>query len=405
MPHRRYPPAYFRYLKARLRNLAKPSFWGTAIFLSVVGLVIREYWSNPDVLTPQQNAKVTNVQPNNSSLSAEDKAIAADIDNLPALYSDFQEISLPVTVSNSKENQANKNKSVLDAINKQQSSKELKSNSGVGISNDAPTPKEQNPFLLQAENLLQFGTLDSSGQFSSVKSLNPSSEPTEIAQTSSRSGIRLVNQIDKSQDSDSINSLQAPLNQSPNQSLSSFNGASSSSTNSLGYNSYGAIQSPYTNSSPSQISPTTNLNTGTGYIQLPVANQTPDSYNNFNNTQALPSSTFLPNTRLNTGTGYIPPTVTNQPPTVTNQPRNSYNNLNSSPALPGQVQTIPPIQPINSVTPNNTPYSIQTLNPNVVISPTSVGFENYGNYTWRQSNFPIPRQIPGQYTGNNYSYP
>ncbi|RCJ37011.1 hypothetical protein A6770_15435 [Nostoc minutum NIES-26] len=443
MPHRHYPPAYLRYLKARLWNLAKPSFWGTAIFLSVVGLVIREYWSNPDVFAPKQNKEVTTVQSNNSSLSAEDKAIAADIDNLPALYSDLQQVTLPVTVSNSKENQANKSKSVLDVINKQQSSKGLKSNSGLGTSNDTPVPKEKNPFVLQAENLLQFGTLDSGNQLSSVKSLNASSESTGITQTSSRSGIGLVNQTDKSQNRNSISSLQAPLNQSANQPLSSFNGASLSQPNTFGYDSYGGIQTPYTNGSLNQTySPTTGLNTGTGYIQPTVPNQTLNTYNNLNNSQVLPSQIFSPNTRLDTGTGYIQPTVTNQTlntynnlnngqalpsqtfspntrldtgtgyiqPTVTNQTLNTYNNLNNGQVLPGQVKTTPVTQPANSVAPSNiSPFSIQTLNPNIVTSTTPVVPNNYGNYIWQRSNFSVPRQIPGQYTGgvqsNGYSYP
>lgn len=89
MPQRHYPPAYLRYLKARLWNLARPSFWGTAIVLSVVGLVIKEYWTNPDFLAKSQTNPVASPQqPVDSSLSAEDKAIAADIDNLPVLYND-----------------------------------------------------------------------------------------------------------------------------------------------------------------------------------------------------------------------------------------------------------------------------------------------------------------------------
>ncbi|MBH8573795.1 hypothetical protein I8752_12340 [Nostocaceae cyanobacterium CENA369] len=408
MSHRHYPPAYLRYLKARLRILAKPSIWGTAIFLSVVGLVIREYWSNPDLFARNQNKQVTSVQQNNSSLTDEDKAIAADIDNLPTLYSDLQQGSLPITVNDSKDNQANKSKSVLDVISKQQSAKGSKSNYSLETSNEVPVPKEQNPFVLQAQNLLQFGTFDNGSQFSGVKSLTASPEPIGIGQTSSKVGTG-VNQVNDSQNQNSIGSLPAPLNQTANQPLSSLDGTSSSQPNTLGYNSYGGMQPPYTNNLPSQnSSPTTQLNTGTGYVQPTAPNQTLNSSNNLNNAQVSPNQTFSLNTPLNSSTGYTQPNA--------NQPLNSYNNLNSSQALPAQVQTTPATQPVNSAPSNNiSPYSSQTLNPNLVPYRTPVVVNNFGRTIWLgsnqppQSNFSVPPQIPGQYTGgvqsNGYSYP
>ncbi len=406
MPHRHYPPAYLRYVKARLWNLGKPSFWGTAIFLSVVGLVIREYWSNPDVFTYKQKNQVTSVQPQDSSLTAEDKAIAADIDNLPALYNDLEDINLPAITSTPPENsQAKKSKSFLqDVISKQQSSNSVKSNSSLGTVNNASAPKEQNPFVSQAENLLRFGTLENGSQFSGVKSLNTSSEPTGAAETSSRLGIGLVTPTDKSENNNSlISPLQTPLNQSSNQSPSSFNGTNSTPPNILGQTFYqGRIQTSSANSSPSQtFMPTTALNGGTGYIQPTL----PSPYNNLNNGQVLPSQTFSPPTKLNGGTGYIQPTLPSP-----------YNNLNSNQTLPNQTQPPLGIPPVNSVTSTNlVPYSIQTPNPNVVTPQTPVAPSNSENFIWKQptqlpqSNLSVPRQIPGQYTGgvqnNGYSYP
>ncbi|MEA5502711.1 hypothetical protein VB735_06235 [Halotia wernerae UHCC 0503] len=397
MPHRHYPPAYLRYVKARLWNLGKPSFWGTAIFLSVVGLVIREYWSNPDVFTYKQNNPVNFIQPQDSSLTAEDKAIAADIDNLPALYSDFEDINLPAITNTSQEKfQAKKSKSLLqDVISKQESSNSLKSNSDLGIVNNAAAPQEQNPFVSQTENLLRFGTLENGSQFSGGKSLNASSELTGAAGTSSRLGIGLVTPTDKSENTRSISPLQAPLNQSSNQSLSSFNGTNSTPPNTLGQTSdQGGIQTSPTNSSSSQtFVPTTRLNTGTGYILQPTI---PSPYNNLNSGQPLPNQTFSPTTRLTTGTGYI------LQPTIPSP----YNNLNSGQALPSQTQPASGIPPINSVTPTNvTPYSIQTPNSNVVTPATPVLPGNSDNFIWKQptqlpqSNLSIPRQISGQYTG------
>jgi hypothetical protein len=436
MPHRHYPPAYLRYIKARLWNLGKPSFWGTAIFLSVVGLVIREYWSSPDVFTYKQNNQVTSTRPKDPSLTAEDKAIAADIDNLPALYNDLENINLPaITTTSQEKSQANKSKGFLqDVISKQLSSNSVKSNSDLGTVNNASVPKEQNPFVSQTENLLRFGTLENGSQFSGVKSLN-------TAGSSSRLGIG----TDQSENSSSISPLQSPVNQSSNQPLSSFNGTNSTPTNSLGQSSYGGIQT-LPNSSPSQIlTPNTGLNGSSGYIQPTVPNPTPNSYNNLNNRQALPNQTFSPTTRLNTGTGYIQPTVPNpynnlnntqalpnqtfsptprlntgtgyiQPIVPTNATPNYYNNLNNGQALPSQTQPSSGVPFVNSVTPTNVaPYSIQAPNSNVVTPATPVVPGNSDNFSWQQptqlpqSNLSVPRQIPGQYTGgvqnNGYSYP
>ncbi|NJL09925.1 MAG: hypothetical protein HC908_06300 [Calothrix sp. SM1_7_51] len=98
MPRSQYPSPNLRFLRARLSNLARPSFWGTAIFLCVIGFVIKEYWSNPDFLSRgQQNSAPTQQNTSQTYLSDEDKAIAADIDNLPVLLEEGKEAFFPAT--------------------------------------------------------------------------------------------------------------------------------------------------------------------------------------------------------------------------------------------------------------------------------------------------------------------
>lgn len=411
MPHRHYPPAYLRYLKARLWNLGKPSFWGTAIFLSVVGLVIREYWSNPNVFTQKQNKQVTSIQPDKSSLSAEDKAIAADIDNLPALYDGLERVSLPTTITNFKNNsQPNKSKSLLeDVISKQESSSGVKSNPSQGIGFDAPIAQQKNLFVSQAEDLLQFGKLDSGSQFSGVNALNADSQPIEVGQTSSRLGIA-ANQTDNSQNRNSISPLQTPINQSTNQTLPSLNSTGLTAPNVVGQTPYngGGLQTPITNYLPSQtFSSGPGLNTQPGYIQPSVSNATPNLYNNLGSSQILPNQNVSSVTRLNPQTGYIQPIELN--------PRINFSNyFTRRQPSPSQVQLQPLAQPITPTPTNVSPYSIQTPSPNVGTSTTPVVPNNYGNSTWQQptqvpqSNFSVPGQIPGQYTGgvqsNGYSY-
>ncbi|MEA5625233.1 hypothetical protein [Nostoc sp. UHCC 0251] len=363
MPNRHYPPAYLRYLKARLWNLGRPGFWVTAIFLSVLGLVTWEYWSNPDIFVYKQKKQVASQTPTDSSLSEENRAIAADIDNLPVLFNDFEQSTLPITANNPNENTEAKNsKNFLeDVINKQKSASNIKLNPGLGVNSDI-SPSVKNPFVVQTENLLRTGTFDSNNQFLGLKTLTAASEPTGEEQTSSSRGIGFPNQTNKNQNSVSISPLQASLNQSTNQKFSSFNGTATQ-TNAFGRASEpGTTLMPPINTLVNQNSlPTTGLTTGTGYTSTGT-NFQQNPYTNLNNGQVLPSN------GLNTGTGYTS--------TGTNLPQYPYNNLNSGQVVPNLAPVTPPV---TSAAPYNiAPYSSQSPNQNVVIPTNPAGYGNYG---------------------------
>ncbi|RCJ23177.1 hypothetical protein A6S26_01060 [Nostoc sp. ATCC 43529] len=351
MPKRHYPPAYLRYLRARLWNLGRPGFWVTAIFLSVVGLVTWEYWSNPDIFVYKQKKQVASQNSADSSLSTENKAIAADIDNLPVLFNDFDEATLSLTTNNSKENQdKKKSKGLLDElINKQKSLGDNKSKSGLGIVNPELPPPIKNPFIAQTENLLRTGIADSNSEFLGVSSSLSGASETENQQTSSGLGIGLTNQTNKNQNSVSISPLQAALNEPTNRNLSGVNGINATQPNALGRVSDGGTTSILPlNSLPSQI-PTTGLNPGTGYS-----------------------------------------------PTGTNLQANPYSNLNG-------VQA-PVVPSVNSVA----PYSSQSPNQTVVPPTNSTGYRNYGlqqptqvpQSTYGNYGLQQPTQVPKSTYGN-----
>jgi hypothetical protein len=347
MPHRHYPPAYLRYLKARLWNLGRPGFWVTAIFLSLVGLVIWEYWSNPDILVYKPKTPVAPQKPSDSSLSEENKAIAADIDNLPVLFNDFDQATLSLTANTPKEKaDAKKSKSLLeDLINKQKSVSDSKLKSGIGKNNPEPSSTWKNPFVTQTENLLRTGTVDSNSQFIGIKSFNGASE-TQNQETSSSLGIGLTNQTNKNQNSPSISPLQAALNQSTNQNLSNLNGTSGTQTNSLG-----------------RVS-------DTGTTLIPPMN-------------SLPSQNSLPTTGLSPGTSYTS--------TGTNLSPNPYGNLNSNQVAPNAAPVTPPL---NSATPTNiAPYSSQSPSQGVVTPTNPAGYGNYGS---QQPTY-LPQSTYGNY--------
>ncbi|MEH2358917.1 hypothetical protein [Nostoc sp.] len=375
MPHRHYPPAYLRYLKARLLwNLGRPGFWATAIFLSVVGLVTWQYWSNPDIFVYKQKNQVASQKPADSELSAENRAIAADIDNLPVLFNDFEQATLSATANTPKENTQGKNsKDLLDDItNTQKSASDTKLNPGLGVNGDI-SPAVENPFVVQTQNLLRTGTVDSNNQFLGIKTLNAASEPTGGQQASSNLGIGFTNQTNKNQNSLSISPLQGALNQSTNQKLSTFDGTATQ-TNALGrVSDPGTTLMPPINSLPSQNSlPSTGLTAGTGYNSTGT-NLPQNPYSNLNNGQ------LLPNNGLTNGTGYTS--------TGTNLPQNPYNNLNSGQLVPNVSPLTPPV---TSLAPSNiAPYSSQSPSQGVVTPTNPVG---YGNYGMQQ-----PTQLPQSY--------
>ncbi|MBW4671783.1 MAG: hypothetical protein KME60_31260 [Cyanomargarita calcarea GSE-NOS-MK-12-04C] len=397
MSPRHYPPAYLRYLKARLWNLARPGFWGTAIFLSVVGLGIREYWLNPDFFTQAQPKKqvASQQQPTDPNLSAEDKAIAADIDNLPVLYNDLEE-SVPASTTTSVENtEAKKNENSFEELVRKNKAaiSEAKANPNAGYT--APPSKLENPFLVQSEKLLQLRNFESEGNFLGINSVNASSTQLSTVETSSGNSLGLFNRNNYlNQNNPRVNALQTALDQSKQQNQSTLNNKITP-ISSLMQTSYGeATLMQGTNSVYNQpLDANTTLNTNTinsvsnpiGYTQSTL-NNLPPSYNNFNNTET-------------SGTNLSP---------------NSYSTFNNTQVAPTVGIPTPGISPVNSnIMSNTAPSYIQTPNQGAATNNISVGNVNYGNTGLQptqtiQPNASIPRPTPGAYGGfqiNGVTYP
>lgn len=403
MSNRRYPSPYWRYLRARLLNLGKPSFWGTAIFLCVVGLVVQQYWSNPEVTN---NPNTGNTVADDSDLTQEDKAIAADIDNLPSLFADTEPIITPATTPSQKD----KNKTPsTNANGKSPSTDSPKPNSDLGLANvQSPTPIDKNIFITEAENLLRFGATDNN-QLMGYKAVNGSSPATGETANSSPLKPGLVN-VNRSQNLNSNNLLPTGVTSSTNQTPSVSNNPSSI-INSPGVPTYGVVQPLPTSTQPSQaFPPSTGLNSGLGYTQpsytnnlnnvQPVPSNTrvnyptgytqPNYYNNLNNNQPI-----APNTGFNSGVGYTQPTVPNPP-----------NNLNYPQNLPNQTQSTSTV--ITGTSPIIGPYTIRNPRVNNNTNTTPVVPGNYGYSQTPQTNphnnLPQGQNFNG-FQNNGYSYP
>lgn len=392
MSQNHYPPAYLRYLRARLWNLARPSIWGTAIFLSVVGLAIKEYWTHPDFLN-QQNKQVATSGSDDPSLSKEERASVADIDNLPVLYNESGENSSSATKSTSKENQ-NANKTLLDELNNktQIGANNAQSNPAKDTTTPAPTSKIENPFLAQADSLLQMSNYRNGSNSLGINDSTSSVQPGGI-------GLGTLLQSNSNQNVASVSPLQAALNQSTQN--SSLSNSTSTQTNKVG-------QSLPNNISPNQVSQSTTgsnsnlVNPGStgSYTQPTVTNLQP-GYTNLNTPQVYggntqPTATNVPPSSNYYG-GNTQSTVTNVPsyyggntqPTVTNVPPLPYSNFNTSQVLPA-TQPTQVVSPLTSTTPTNiTPYTQTPSQSNV--TPNTVVPNNYGSSNLQPLN-PVATQ-------------
>lgn len=335
MPIPNQLPASLRYFKARLRPLAQPPVWVPAIFISAVGLVASEYWLNPLGSSLQKKEFAESNNPAYSFLSREDSRIGADIDSLPVLFHDFdRSITSAAPVAPNKKTQATNTKRSFEDLLAQKPATfpaDTQSTPITGTSTpDSAGPKLENPFLVQAQKLLQAGSFDSRGTSLAVNPYTASSSQPVIGQTSGSSfGLQLPNGTNQNQSVAPISPLQPALNQS-------------------------AIANP----------------TATTYPQAPT-----NALGQSLPTSVLPSKISPATTQASAGTGYNSPGATNTSPAP-----NSYINLVGTQPVSGVVSAAQVAPPVTSVAPTNiTPYSVQVPT-QATGSNTNPGLNsNFGN--------------------------
>jgi hypothetical protein len=365
MANPRRPPTFLIYFKARLSNLARPGFWGTAIFLLLIGFITRYYWKHPDLLTRRYNNQPT-TQTVNSNLSDEDRAIAADIDNLPVLFREInQDAVAPATTVEKTE--AKKDKTLLEELtNKQQEQNNLNQNKlAQNPRKTSSKPKIQNPFVLQAQSLLQTNQIQGN-QEDSTNSFNLggtfTNQPVIIGNSSPNLGIGFNNPNNKNTNTQVLSPLQFALNQSKN--------PNSPSLKKIGF-SENSLQTPdktlqdslnQTNSptsyllQPISASPTNNL----GHLSNTTSTNTTSTFTQPN----IPSNNFDVQTPITPG--YNSPTYNSQ--TYNSQTYNSQTYNSST---------------YNSQTNNSPTYNSQTNNSPIYNSQTynqPQGYDNLNNY-------------------------
>jgi hypothetical protein len=177
-------PTSVRYLIARFRHWTQPSVWAPLAVLCAGGLFIWEVSVHPERLSidGEEEAANSNNPDAIPGLSAEDSAIAAEIDSLPVLVNQFNRSNSELNLFNSS---AVKGKGLFDEIRtrgleKPKPSSEPKSaaiNTFVSLSN------LQNPAI---------GTVNNNPQNSSLPSSNPTSDLSLSGSGTTISGIRAI---------------------------------------------------------------------------------------------------------------------------------------------------------------------------------------------------------------------
>lgn len=377
MSNRRLSSPSFRYLKARLWNLARPGFWGTAIFLSVIGLTIREFWMRPDMLTSRQSKPAATQPQTYSSLSAEDRAIAADIDNLPILAYDSEQteesaLDIAEPISQPKKGIQNP---LQEALKNQNNSNTIKSNSNPAVSTaPAPSFKYDNPFLTQAQNLLQFGNTlgDRNNRSTGLNTINSSSQAQSNQPDSALSqGFNTTNSTQRLVASGSLEAALNPSSLTPLPTQTPFNQIITRSqlTTQPSNNNFNTSPQAINNSVPP-----------TQFVQPNIPTQPSTYYSNFNG--ANPTQI---------------PTYTNSSTINSVQPATSYSNVNGAITPTQQIFNTQPL-PNSTLLPQTsavTPSTFNTVtNTNAsTLTPTNAA----GNSTFTTPSVqPTPSQVPGQ---------
>ncbi|AFZ35324.1 hypothetical protein Sta7437_1766 [Stanieria cyanosphaera PCC 7437] len=129
-------PASLRYLKARLIPFSRPIFWGSLSIVFIFGLVIYQYWQNPELLN---TTSTTDDSQTRSQLSSEDLAVGADLDNVDLLLQELEsQATIPLNLSSPKNySSSGKNqKTVFNQFKEQQKAKLNNSSSFESSSNN-----------------------------------------------------------------------------------------------------------------------------------------------------------------------------------------------------------------------------------------------------------------------------
>jgi hypothetical protein len=327
----------------------RPQVWGTIIFLLVVSTAAGLYFANLEEFLADGNQEKPTLSRENqaesddareSSISIEDRAIAADIDVSAVLENDLAANAETLQAAPERETG-----NLFDQFMKQRQARNQAANSSEGQANQQPAAVniEDNPFTIR------FPTANNAGRNNAATSTNP---------------------FLFSQPNNTSNGLSLPDTTTPN--LNNANALQTSLDRANGYNRPTNLDLNGNDTNPLQSAidrlntPTNNSNNTTNTNQT-TTNNNPN--NNPHNINLIAQPEQL-NPLLGT-TPYNPALNPNAVPAQGTIPLSPYSNVPYTP-VPGQINTPNSLNPYNPGLTTNPPNSYTYLNqpvPNQPINP------------------------------------
>jgi hypothetical protein len=351
------------YLRARLEPFKRPLFWFSLLVLGLTGFVIYQYWQHPELLEGNSDKSIETSKQDNSdtrsSLSSDDLAVGADIDNLQLLFTELEKQETLTPAASIETNTSNRDQSETDSINKfQEKQKKTSQNSKSNINSQSPnfqTNLNSDDLLLERANLRGIGPIERNSN-----NLPSSNSPFK------------ANSLGRLYRSDRNFNRQQDLSTNNNYNFANFN------------SSFNSANIQPNNLTENSTSPAPNLQQ-IPQNQADFGTVAPNNFSSFNNNYTAQQS------------------IAPLSPTGYNQNLDRFNNAypNYSQGISNNSQQLPPLN--NPYQYNGTQSQNQLRVNNTYNNPYQYGAGNYGTPSVNGTNMPNYQTTPvNPHSLNNY---
>ena len=428
----RFPPSV-RYLTSRLRRWTQPAVWVPLAVMCAGGLFIWEVAVHPERLSIDSEEAARSNNPASAALSADDSAIAAEIDSVPVLVDELNRSNSELSLLNSS---LVKGKGLFDEIRdrgleipKAPSVPEQAVRNilvpGLNLANPAVSAPNSGLQNLKEQNSSATAVSSFSGQgglISGIQSIAP--DPAGTAAATFAPAFSGANSGTPSENPVPLSPLQAAMQKYQAANPSGATAAQNAGNSALLPD---RATAPGPAANPANLLPTpataqtganpANFQAAPAPVPAPTTTIISDSQQFLNPAATVPAANAEWNPRLPEI-----PAVPAQPATVA-VPQNPYqtnlSGFGAAPtALPAALPTVPPPVPLApnlgvpdsrvinpQFSPNSANSQYQQEQPSQLNLPDRPNFgsvplnANQGQQPIQPQPFSVPRQIPGRYIG------
>jgi|GEM_PF-1525181 hypothetical protein len=375
-----YRSPYQKYFQPRVSSSIKPAVWIAGVILPIIGIAIYSHWSEVATWTFPQPKKVVTKKPYIIKLSDEQRALTADIDNLPVIVNDLNQ-STPLNRDDLHDDQDSMDLPSAQGIVKARMAQTRVNASDVGLNGGiSSTSKEnniENPFLKAANDSLNYGQTDETNSF--LHSASPGNTQYGLLTTpDDEIDRRVPNQNSQSNSRNEVGALATAISQLDN--THQFN-SSQSNTSAIAS---GTNLTNYYNSpgKDSQLSSTVNSNSN--YLNTSQSQSLGLDQNIAGTSQSLGLNNNINNNQILTNQG----TRSTLTPNSTTDTTSNVSNVSNVYSQPSTLSTSN-----NSSTNYTSPATGYTYGNSYRVQQPNFG---YGSYRSQQSNQGSP-SVPNNY--------